>query len=743
MSIFSRRRFNVRCGLVLGLLISGSGLLAPPVASAAVSNVGQVTPDPPDGGGNVAAPFIVGDTLFGSLTINGGTALTVTGGSAVIGNALDGIGIATLTGFGSNFITTGTADITIGNAGTGDVLVSNLAQITIGDDLFVGANPGGSGILVIDGLGSIVDANDQVQVGQFGTGVIEVTAGGRMLADDTIIGQNSEGDGRVTVAGSQSLWRQSNAMTVGDSGRATLQVFDHGRMETTNLVTGNFGPAFGEVEVAGEGAVWEITGFMTLGAFGHSTILITDGGRITNTSSARMATMAGSESLAVVSGANSLWAVGTTLTVGEFGFGTLEVLSSGRVTSADVKLGDNTNSRGEATVDGVGSTWEITGTLDVSEPAEGRLTISDGGLVTTTGVTRVNAAGELVLNGGRLSVASAGGTTNNGLIRGGGTITGPVTNSGPGEIRVDPGDRLVLGNSFTNQGLISVDGGELEILGNTSNSLDFDVRDSVLRFQGGFGNNSGSGLSIVGGNVDVFGTINNSLGAQVVVGGEAHAAFHDAFTNNGGLFITPGSELLTLENLGFGGGASLNLQIAGTDLDEFGQVHVAGSASLAGTLDVDLLGGFTPSAGDSFQIITAGIGRSGFFANENLPSLPAGLGWDVEYNPNSVVLSVVSVAVPGDYNNNGVVDAADYVLWRDGGPLANEVNNPGVVNAQDYTEWRSRLGNSGSGSGLDTTSAAVPEPGSMLLAIVAACVIVAGRSRGRVSQRRDYRLLTT
>ena len=59
--------------------------------------------------------------------------------------------------------------------------------------------------------------------------------------------------------------------------------------------------------------------------------------------------------------------------------------------------------------------------------------------------------------------------------------------------------------------------------------------------------------------------------------------------------------------------------------------------------------------------------------------------------------------VAGDYNGNGKVDAADYVLWRNGGPLANEVDTPGTVNAADYTEWRARFGNppgSGSGAGL-------------------------------------------
>jgi hypothetical protein len=75
--------------------------------------------------------------------------------------------------------------------------------------------------------------------------------------------------------------------------------------------------------------------------------------------------------------------------------------------------------------------------------------------------------------------------------------------------------------------------------------------------------------------------------------------------------------------------------------------------------------------------------------------------------------------VPGDYNNNGVVDAGDYVLWRKGGPLANEVETPGTVNAADYTAWRARFGNtSGAGGGL--TDSAVPEPGMFVLFATAA-----------------------
>lgn len=77
----------------------------------------------------------------------------------------------------------------------------------------------------------------------------------------------------------------------------------------------------------------------------------------------------------------------------------------------------------------------------------------------------------------------------------------------------------------------------------------------------------------------------------------------------------------------------------------------------------------------------------------------------------------VKVGVPGDYNDNGVVDAADYVLWRKGGPLQFEVDTPGTVNSTDYTAWRARFGKNtaGSGSGLSLITE-VPEPGILVLA---------------------------
>ena len=76
--------------------------------------------------------------------------------------------------------------------------------------------------------------------------------------------------------------------------------------------------------------------------------------------------------------------------------------------------------------------------------------------------------------------------------------------------------------------------------------------------------------------------------------------------------------------------------------------------------------------------------------------------------------------LPGDYNENGELDAADYVVWRDalttGAALPNDPT-PGTVDETDFEYWRSHFGQSiGSGAGSQTLP--VPEPAGWLLALV-------------------------
>jgi hypothetical protein len=90
-----------------------------------------------------------------------------------------------------------------------------------------------------------------------------------------------------------------------------------------------------------------------------------------------------------------------------------------------------------------------------------------------------------------------------------------------------------------------------------------------------------------------------------------------------------------------------------------------------------------------------------------------------------------NAGVAGDYNNDGTVNAADYVLWRKGtGPLANEVADVGTISAADYTEWRARFGNPPAGSGASIAGGAVPEPATVWMLLIGV-IAVNGCARRR------------
>jgi len=190
-------------------------------------------------------------------------------------------------------------------------------------------------------------------------------------------------------------------------------------------------------------------------------------------------------------------------------------------------------------------------------------------------------------------------------------------------------------------------------------------------------------------------------------------------------------------------------------------IKVVGDADITkGKLKV-VLNGYVPVSGNNWTIVEAGADISaqltaidslvsaggypalthappatvgsliGPFASTDfsLAPLSPGLSWNVQYVGNTVQLKVIGLAgITGDYNNNGKVDAADYVLWRHGGPLQNDPT-PGVQPA-DYGVWRANFGQgSGAAAGLSSAQA-VPEPSAVLL-LAMAVSITYGIKRGR------------
>ncbi len=83
------------------------------------------------------------------------------------------------------------------------------------------------------------------------------------------------------------------------------------------------------------------------------------------------------------------------------------------------------------------------------------------------------------------------------------------------------------------------------------------------------------------------------------------------------------------------------------------------------------------------------------------------------------------MSVDGDYNQDGVVNLADFTIWRDNLGLQDvatvaegDGDGDGSVTAADYTYWKERFG--GSPTALSANTNAVPEPLSVVLLGLAA-----------------------
>jgi hypothetical protein len=238
------------------------------------------------------------------------------------------------------------------------------------------------------------------------------------------------------------------------------------------------------------------------------------------------------------------------------------------------------------------------------------------------------------------------------------------------------------------QGIVRLQGGTLET--------------PAIGFQG-----SGGQFQWTSGSLHV-GTFNGNLLNQAGTLAPGHSAGNTAIVGK-----------YTQQSLG-----KLEIEIGGTSPGgTYDLVGITGNALLGGQLQLDMLGGFAPSVANSFTVLNAAGGIFGVFSNvtsgqrlataDGIGSFLVYYGPGSPYNQNQIVLTAFELAgIPGDFNHDGAVNAADYVLWRKG------LGTP--YTQFDYNVWRSHFGQTtGSGSGA-TASAAVPEPSTLVLLIFAA-----------------------
>jgi hypothetical protein len=124
-----------------------------------------------------------------------------------------------------------------------------------------------------------------------------------------------------------------------------------------------------------------------------------------------------------------------------------------------------------------------------------------------------------------------------------------------------------------------------------------------------------------------------------------------------------------------------------------------------------------------------GLMRSATIGGTDVKTVLSGLD-----SPRAVSVSTFVAPVTGDYNGNGIVDAADYTIWRNtlGSTTDLRANgdnsgaSAGKIDQADYAIWKTNFGNH-AGRGALANGTGMPEPRSLWLLAVAGLAVVVRR----------------
>jgi hypothetical protein len=167
-------------------------------------------------------------------------------------------------------------------------------------------------------------------------------------------------------------------------------------------------------------------------------------------------------------------------------------------------------------------------------------------------------------------------------------------------------------------------------------------------------------LNLNGGELTVQ-TLNKGSGGEFnFTGGKLHAATVSFDLTNQGGTIAPGDPIGSFDSAGTyvqGSGigqthvaGSLTMQSGAIEIDlasttNFDKLIVDGNLTAGGAFNVSLQSPYSPSVGDSFDVLDWGS-QSGAFAAVNLPPLDPGLSWSTARLYSDGILSVVAVPEP-------------------------------------------------------------------------------------------------
>ena len=735
-------RWNNTSNLFVGdsgagtLAINGGGLVnnATGYVGDDAGAIGDVTVD---GMGSIwtnSGDLYVGNAGNGTLNVTGGGVASNVDG--YVGNLAGSTGNVTVDGMGSRWTNTG--DLDVGILGQGILTIQNDGTVEVIDQLTVNdlstVNLSG-GTLRVGSMSSTENLNWAAGTLEFASADFRVESGGQF--GDTLTIDLTRTLIASKVDGDHAVGELSPGMMTVDGGTASfpnggLFIGPQGKVMVTSG-----GHVSGGISLAPDGEL-VINGAASSAAFGRTTI------------------DAFGKSYSVVNGQITL--------------------TNGKVLVTAVDIYEISN--GSITVDGPLTRWrhqDIDGFVSVAyAQTVAELIIDDGGRASVPELVVGEAGGTGTVRISGVGFHESLGPTPSTLYVG----SDPVA-AGPGDLHIGA---QFEDSSDASSGLIEVlAGGQLNVKHHTYMSSVGSTAAVTVDGAGSHWNNEGDIFVGYSGNPDhgfgdatilisnggtvvsdngIVGVGNCSMGdcpsAQVTVDGSGSSwLMSNDLTVDNGIFTVSNSarvEAATVSTssatelrgngviesflVSAGGLVSPGMSVGALTID--GSYHHVSGAELfielapasqhdqlivendielfGGTLSVELIDGFMPQAGDAFDIL--GFDELvGAFLTIDLPVLSGSLDWDTSQLYVSGVLAVVS-NLPGDYNGNGVVDAADYTVWRNnlGSGMSLPNDNTAGVGQDDYERWKTHFGETvgGAGSaGASPSQSAVPEPATL------------------------------
>ncbi|MBN1910690.1 MAG: PEP-CTERM sorting domain-containing protein [Pirellulales bacterium] len=373
----------------------------------------------------------VGRTSHGSLTIRNGANVYSKYGR--LGSEAGSNGVATITGAGSTWSTK--QYLYVGRQGNGTLAILDGATVANEGLAYVGYAEDVAGKIVVSGPSSSWTNQGSIYLGHSGTGTIDIRDGGTVTSQRTYLGYDDDGFGSVTVSGNGSLWTVNGYLDVGYFGEGKLVVSEGGAVAVDDHPTsiGSVSGSHGAVVVRGAGSTWTSEDSIRIGMNGDGTLTIADGGAVSN-DDAYIGYSSFSSGTVVVRGAGSSWTNAGDLDVGYSNNGSLTICGGGSVSSENGHIGRwSSSASGKVLVDGPGSLWQCDANLEIgTSSGNGKLTIANGGAAAAS-LVKIGQKGRLTLdvNGGsQLSIAAGSGDIDNDgtvrLVAGAGPSAGGV-----------------------------------------------------------------------------------------------------------------------------------------------------------------------------------------------------------------------------------------------------------------------------------------------------------------------------